>query len=616
MDYPVTFATGERNQVHHSYIWLGPLTAAMAALFAAVVYNVPSLIKLGEFLELLGYPSILLMLLGALVLYGVIYAIVTIIYVLAWRNLSYVFDPTEFSLYSGVITKRHVHVPYARVQSVNHHAGLVQRLFGVCSVSIDTAGGSSNKAVKVPYVTLDVAERIRSDLFVRKAAVVADCADRVRLVESPAQAPSAGNWDAGLPGMGDQPIPPGMGGRPLSPSPGAQPSASAAGAQPNLLDDVSASAAQWRGAFSMAAPGMESATFEAGLDDSQLLLTGTTALATEGAVVSLGITGAVLGIMANAQIMEPWMAGSGLFLALAMLVLGLVAGVVGTVLSYGQFRVRRRGSRVEVERGLLQRVFTGIDIDRIQSVVVRQSFVRRCLGYCEVSLGRINTSADKAGNSNKQALNQAGLVVHPFLRIDQVEAFLGQLLPEFADMPRAAEVAPLPAVALRRGLLRNGIWRNAALWSAVAYALMQVLLHGAFARPSSGADALLALMIVDQIGAVLYALAALGTIAALVHTVLWRKGSGHVLADRYVGIRNDGLHTDFTVIPRNKVQSGCTRTNPFQNAAQVTTLCATTAAGDPRSTTVLWDVTAGQGTQWLDWLKPRYAAASDSQCGF
>ena len=42
---------------------------------------------------------------------------------LSWKNLSYELTPTEFSLFSGVISKKRRHVPYQRVQSVNQQAG-------------------------------------------------------------------------------------------------------------------------------------------------------------------------------------------------------------------------------------------------------------------------------------------------------------------------------------------------------------------------------------------------------------------------------------------------------------------------------------------------------------
>ena len=608
MSFPITYPTGQPNQVHHSYIWLGPLTATAAALLAVIGTNISAIIELHKFLVEAGMASALTYVAVAVVAFLLLYGIVTLVYVLAWRNMRYVFDETEFSLYSGIITKRQVHVPYARVQSVNHRAGLVQRIFGVCSVSIDTAGGSSNKAVRVPFVTLADAERIRADLFVRKAAVEANCTEQLVLVDPEVQAQAIGAQQVGIFDTQAQ--------REASPASPHQLAAERAAqqtrqtqpgaVQPNLLDDATQQVSAWRGAFGGTITGMEPVSFRAGLDNGQLLLTGLSAVGTEGVVVSLGLTGVFIGALTAVAPVEPWMTGLGALVAFASLLGGLLIGLVAAILSYGNFEVRRRGSRVEVERGLLQRVFTGIDVERVQSVVIRQSFIRRCLGYCEVSLGRINSaSSDKSGQSNNQSLNQGGLVVHPFLKVDKAQDFLVQLLPEFAEMPEVAQLQPLPDVALRRGLLRRGIWQNPLLWTSLGFAVVQVLSHVFLDVPTKDPATTQGLAVTDQMCFVLYAFGIAFTIASLVDGVLWKKGSGHVLSPRYLAVRNDGLHTDFTVVPRTKIQSGHTRTNPFQQRVGVTTLVATTAAGTKNTKTVLWDVTDQQGSTWIDWLKPK-----------
>ena len=48
---------------------------------------------------------------------------------------------------------------------------LLQRIVGVCTVTIDTAGGADNKALVVPYVEKSAAERIRRELFMRKSLI-------------------------------------------------------------------------------------------------------------------------------------------------------------------------------------------------------------------------------------------------------------------------------------------------------------------------------------------------------------------------------------------------------------------------------------------------------------
>ena len=101
----------------------------------------------------------------------VLVALVAVYQVISYKHLYYELGPEEFNLYSGILNKN-VHVPYQRIQSVDQHATLIQRIFGVCSVSIDTAGGAANKAVIVPYVQKTQAEELRCS-FARKQYVVA-----------------------------------------------------------------------------------------------------------------------------------------------------------------------------------------------------------------------------------------------------------------------------------------------------------------------------------------------------------------------------------------------------------------------------------------------------------
>ena len=116
------------------------------------------------------------------------------------------------------------------------------------------------------------------------------------------------------------------------------------------------------------------------------------------------------------------------------------------------------GSRIEVERGLLARDFSGIDIARVQSIEVRQSFIRRIIGYCELSLGRIDAAGEQNSGNNNSKANTKGLVIHPFVKLDRVDEIIDGLMPEYADRPHREECTSLPKPALRRALLRRCIW--------------------------------------------------------------------------------------------------------------------------------------------------------------
>ena len=299
-------------------------------------------------------------------------------------------------------------MPYRRIQSVDQTASLLQRVFGVCTVQIDTAGGASNKAVSVPFLRKADAEALRADLFARKSAAVGA---PFREADAPS---SFGN-------VLDAPA--------------------------EVWDDV-------RGVFAGSEVDTGRISFQYGITNSELILTGLSNNTTLVLVV-VGIIGVFSQV---ADFPNPANGGRGgrscrrsaqptralaLFgnSLIALIVVGLIAlslfvwvmSALGTCISFGGFKARRRGDRIEVERGLLQHRFHGVSVDRVQSVVVKQTFVRRIFGFCELSLGKVDASSGSGGMED--SLSEGVLVVHPFAKVDRVPEIVAGLVPEFADMP-------------------------------------------------------------------------------------------------------------------------------------------------------------------------------------
>ena len=187
-----------------------------------------------------------------------------------------------------------------------------------------------------------------------------------------------------------------------------------------------------------------------------------------------------------------------------------------------------------MEYGLLQHTFQGIDIDRVQSVVVKQSFIRRLLGYCELSLGKIDAATGEDSSNKQNTLANQGIIIHPFVKMNRVPEILAGLVPEFSDLPQEAK--PVAKVALRRAVLR--------------------------------------------------------------------RGSGFAYNEHFMQVSNGGLSRETVSFPRQKIQFGCTKSNPLQRRAGTDTLLATTAAGSGGTTTTLIDASHADAMAWLDWLKP------------
>jgi putative membrane protein len=228
-----------RYKVHISYVWMGSISAAISMLIAvvALAFGVGIAILEETGVSVSGVHFALIFGL-ALVVFLVVTGLVALFQYYSYKHLWYELGVNEFSLYSGVFSKKRVHVPYQRVQSVNQRASLLQRIIGVCTVHIDTAGGAANKAVTVPYLRKSDAEWLRTTLFSQKQAIMqAHAAAKAQagggVAVGAASAMGAAGAFAGAPGM--QPaMPPVPTGQPAMPAPpSGQPALSAEAMPPS-----------------------------------------------------------------------------------------------------------------------------------------------------------------------------------------------------------------------------------------------------------------------------------------------------------------------------------------------------------------------------------------------
>lgn len=595
-----------RHTVHKSYIWLGSLRALPAIIVAIVASAGSSIFALlfdeESGLVAHGMPAnsgfIMLWVIGTIVL--LIIAITALVLLIQWwsyKHLYFTVTETEFSLYSGIFNKKQVHIPYERIQSVDEVASLLQRVFGVCNVSIDTAGGSANKSVSVPYLTKAQAEWLRRELFMRRAQVLssANAAQGMQANKSAEQGIDSNAVSSNaVPGTG------------------------------NILD---APAEVWndvRGAFGGCEIDTGHTTYEYGLSNGELLLTGFSNN-TGFVLVILGIVGTLTSLLSTVfDIFEPSdaMVDSALDATFAVfsqgnvLISGVIAFVVGCVIlwvlsalgtcvSFGGFKARRKGSRIEVEYGLLKHQYQGVDISRVQSVVIKQTFIRRLFGYGEVSLGKIDSASEQSGNNGKSAQPAGTLVIHPFVKMDRVPEILAGMVPEFADVPQNPH--PVARVALRRGLIRNCILYGGGFWLLVVAAFV-------WAVAASFESSLVEAFSVDEallwmgITGTAVALSALGIVLMIIEavsTVFWARESSFGYNRRFMQITNGGLSRESVQFPRQKIQYGYTKTNPFQRRAGTATLVTYTAAGVGGTKTQLIDATQEDAERWRRWLIPQ-----------
>lgn len=584
-----------RHKAHHSYVWLGSIRAVIMFVGIAFVASLSSLVGfVAEDLSDPGGVFVFLVVTGIIVGCIVLAAACVVVYqVVSYKYLYFTLGSDEFSLYRGIISKKRVHVPYRRIQSVDQRASLLQRVFGVCTVLVDTAGGSANKAVTIPYLTKQQAEWLRAELFARKRGALAGTSSQMAFGQAAA--------------------------------PGSPVAARPRAAEGNVLDAGVAVWSEFGGVFGGAELDTGYVSYEYGLSNKELLLAGLSGN-TSFFIAIAGVIGAVsqivpvlIGMFPRAgedmvESVAAQMAGgfAGSFIAMialavlaAALVLWLVSAL-GTCISYGGFKARRRGSRIEVERGLLQHVFQGVDVERVQSVTIEQTLIRRLMGYCRIVVGKIDAASD--GDEAAQSPVSQGVVVHPFVKMSRVPEILAGLVPEYADVPRQA--IPVAPVALRRALLRRCLWMGAGFYLVLGTAACQIgmALAGTSALASAfgilPSDVAALRLAADVIFAIMYALALIIVAIDAVGAVLWSRESSFAYNERFMQVTNGGLTRTSVSFPRKKIQFGDVRTNPFQRAAGTATVEARIAAGVGGTTLSLIDAREDDADRWLAWLKP------------
>lgn len=638
----------EHHPLHHSYIWMSMVRALPYIILAILASVGPALSSLVEDLDVAGFGRLSLpitvgiCLIVILVIAGIGIGCSAIAYRYKW----YEFGLSEFSCCTGILNKRRSHIPYSKVQSVNEKMSLLQRLIGVVTVTIDTAGGESNSAVVVPYVEKSAAERIRQELFMRKNLLASGLTPEevdIQMATLTAQSTQRGGapippWEGQqsasapvMPGTAPYaPVNPVNSG--ISTPSGCSTQSSVQSSIPlvthtpqsspmngNVLDMPAGILDDMRGIFAGNEVSTGTVTCEYGLSNKELLLSALSSK-TSFAFVLIGVVSALstllsglidARIIASSEVVysAAWnMFGAqvSIFVLLgivSVLVFLWVISVVSSCLSYAGFRSRRRGDRIEVERGLITHVFTGMDVDRVQSIHIHQTFFQRILGCCSVAYGRVG-AMEQEGSDTNGITDAEKLVVHPFLPLSRVEEVIAGLTPEYQSLPKATK--SVPKNALRRALIRRVIWQGLGFWLLVilacAWALLFVLVPTEMSQKFVGDMTLFESMLL--VSGVSISLIIVIALFEAVNAVLWYKRAAMGWDHFGFTVVNGGFSVDTVTVPRTKIQVAEVRTNPLQRLSKVASVSVVTAAGVGSTKHRLIDISMQDADMWFAWARP------------
>jgi membrane protein YdbS with pleckstrin-like domain len=89
-----------------------------------------------------------------------------------WRRWGYAFTGRELHVAHGWLVHVHTIVPVSRVQHIDVSQGAFERIFGVSTLSLHTAGTEASVVV-LPGVTRDTAEEIRDAIRIQIGSIEA-----------------------------------------------------------------------------------------------------------------------------------------------------------------------------------------------------------------------------------------------------------------------------------------------------------------------------------------------------------------------------------------------------------------------------------------------------------
>lgn len=488
--------------------------------------------------------------------------------VITWRTRTWELTDAGIMLRSGLVTSRQLQVPYEHIHTVNMSSNLVERVLGLMTLDLDTGAASSEgEATRIRGLQAGIAEALREELFRRKAAVLADQGLDARTADADASAEADDEAS------------------PTAPAPSPDACYTLTTAQLVFAALTEARVVAQAVAFLI------------------LIVQGINLLQ-ESELVNLSDVAGDIAVLPVALLIGV----AALLLALALIV-GFAISFAMSLIGYAGYRAERAAGRISVERGLLSRTSHTVALERIQSINIRQGLIRQLIGYAEV-----RASVVGAIGSSDETSTADGVVLHPFIRVTEVEAFLASIAPDFSAVETvetgrvcfdssSEELEEIGLVRLPRAAARRLAFRTAmkSLALAVALAGAGVFLARVLLAGESWSMVRLA------IGALLVVMG-VAVVARMILSAVLRYRDSRIGHDRTrLVMVLGGVKRRTEVVLRARLQHATASASPFQRRVQVATFMTRTAAtGD----LALRDVSAADADALLAWIRPRRGAGA------
>lgn len=482
------------------------------------------------------FAAIMQVALGAV---GIFVACAALSYAI-WRARTWELMPDELVIRWGLVNRRQLAVPYEHIHTVTMSSELLERALGLMTLNLDTgAAASEGDASKLHGLRAGEAEALRAELFRRKRAV-APAPDQ----KNPNSSDASGN---------------------------------VAGTEPTEERPLSVYTLSRHDLLLAAASQMSAGSQAVAL--VVLLANGLNNLI-EWGVLDLAGTGDEL--MAR---LAPTLVPVVVAFLLAALLLGAAVSFVLNLVRYAGYRVERYADRVAVEHGLLSRSSSTLAAGRVQYVSVRQGLVRQLMGYVEVRAVVVAAAGEKDGEPSGEVM------LHPFLRASEVDAFLAEVLPAYAGVLGRADLGRLDRVALRRAVVRAVVW-----WPfAAGLAGLGVWLLGVSGLAEQAA------WLVAPLAVAVAILSVVLLAGLVVDAVRGWSASRYGHTARELVLVSGGFTRRTVIVPRSHLQRLRVSVSPFQRRAGLASVSARTAASTTDGLD-LRDLPESAALALLDWL--------------
>ena len=550
---PSTGIEPGRHHISKTYIPLMMFRGFWTALLVAIVAVLNFEERADVIMRFMNFGSMVLFVaIGFIILMGIFGFIIW----LSYKRLTWEITEDELHIYKGLVVKKKSHIPFRRIHSVNIEAKILDRIFGVVTVKFDTAAGSGgSEDAKLPAMKLSTAEMLRKEIFQRKNS---EATEQVQ---------------GTIKGGG------------------------------NILDGLNKENDNIRGVFAGDPISDLDPESEYRLTNKELVLL----CISNGKAFAIIFAIALfifqfintIGDIGDAVVGEAEKTVDTLLsmgpviitgLLMAVLVISIIISFISRALTYGNFVAKRYGTRIEISRGLVQKHSTGVAVERIQILKVKQGLIQRILGYAELSL---QTASDLIKTDNDNQEINTGVVIHPFIKVSSIDEYMIKMLKEFSDRP--TELEGLSGLAMRRSVVRYCMWTAlfVILPLNIGWWILKQYVHVGASISFVGMDTLNNTVIGLSI-AILVLMTAIGWGA-------WR-GRAYAQNDGYIAMRSGVLGRERSYVPKKKIQFAMVNQNPFQKRVKLATIKANTAVMGSSFDSIK-DVDIDLANNYLGWIE-------------